>query len=179
MTQINLLPWREQERNLRKLRFFYALGGCIGLSIIAIIIIHLILSHRIQIQKDINTFFQSQIQLNNAEITELEAKQKAQLETRDKIAFLVNLQNESFKAVKLLNELVKIMPTTISLEILKREKNTITLIGIAQSNLDITLLMKRLANSTIFTQPVLKEISAKKDDPLAARMFQLQVEQQE
>jgi type IV pilus assembly protein PilN len=179
MTQINLLPWREQARHIKKMRFLITIGGFVILTLVLVLFVHIFFKNAIRHQQKRNTFLQTQISQSQTSYTELEKNKAAQDLTLEKIGFLVGLQNKSYRAVKLFNELPKIVPENVTLIKMKREGNSVYLQGTAPTNLDITALMKNLTRSKVLVQPDLNEISAKDATEENQKMFELKVVQKE
>lgn len=177
MTQINLLPWREQARKVKQIRFGITLGVFVCITLIIVGILHLYYHSVVNYQERRNAFIQTQITKATAELAELDAKKEGQDEIVSDLAFLIMLRNESYNAVSLLDELVRVVPEGISLNRIVRNKNNIVLYGKSASDVQITLFMKNISKSSIFKQPVLSEFTAKENNVGNETYFQLQVEQ--
>ncbi len=188
--QINLLPWREQERRIKKIKFLLTLSSFIILTLLMVVIIHVFYKNAISSQQDLTVFLQKKISDSQIQYTELENTKKEQDITRKKIIFLMNLQNSiwikyscpfrnlqnnSFSAVRLFNILPKIIPSNISLLKLQRVDNIINLQGVAFTNLDITALMKKVTQSQVLVQPNLTEISSQNLTAEDERLFELKL----
>ncbi len=176
-TQINLLPWREQARYLKKVRLLLTLGAFVILTLLLVVIIHLFYKNAISYQQQRNTLLNNKISQSQQLFTELEKMKIEQDLIRKKITFLISLQDNSFRAVRLFNEIPKIIPSNITLVKLQRNQDIIILQGIAYSNLDITALMKKLTQSSILIQPDLTEITTKDLPEENEKMFALKIVQ--
>lgn len=179
MIQINLLPWREQARHAKQIRFLVILIAFIGLTLFILLALHIYLNALISNQQSINTYLQTVITQEQTALASLNKEKKSLAAIDSQLHFIISLRNNSFHAVRLLNELTKVLPEEITLNKIVREENIITLFGAAKSGLDITHLMKNIAQSAIFTQPVLTEISSEKNDIESEKYFQLKIEQRE
>lgn len=179
MTKINLLPWREQARRARKLQFVYILAGAIGIAILFIVILHLYYNMLIGHQQSRNIFLQTQIDREQTTLGILAKKKKEQTVVDTELHFIFGLREKSYQAVRLLDELPRIVPEGLSFNNIARTSKGIILIGKAQSNLEITLFMKNIAKSKIFKQPELTNITGKESAVGEERSFELKVEQQE
>ncbi len=177
MTQINLLPWREEKRKKLQIRFGIAAAISAILAIFFIICWHIYYDDLINHQQQRNQFLQDTLQQEGTKLMGLNKKDKQQVIISNELNFLINLRKQSYQAVELLNELPKVVPDSIQLEIVIRKGNKIFIGGRSQSNPPITLLMENMAKSTIFNQPVLTRIIGQENKEGEDRHFQLQVEQ--
>lgn len=185
MTQVNLLPWREEARRIKKLRFLITFALFISFSIVIEIIVHIFFSGLIHSQEDTNNYFQSQLTKEQAVVANLNKKKKNDSTIVTELQEAYNLQNQSFKAVSLMNLFANIMPEGATLTKFTREGDNITLMGKAQSSLEVTALMENIVKTNKFNQPVLTEISGQendKDKPKTAnageeKLFQIKVVQ--
>jgi len=177
MLQINLLPWREQARLVKKKQFNLVLAGFIGLTVFFVLMIHFYFDGLINYQQKRNTFLQDQLTQAEAELAALN-KKKNEVQVIDAaLHFIISLREKSFQAVRLLDGLVRVVPEGVTLNKIARADNTITLLGSAQSDIQITYFMKNMENSPIFYQPTLSEISSKETSMGDETYFQLKVEQ--
>lgn len=183
MTQINLLPWREQRKLIQKNKFILLLVSFVGITIFIIVALHFYMSTMISQQNQNNDFLQAEITKEQNIIESLKKKKKEQENLTTKIQFIFSLRTMDYQAVEFLNELVHIIPESVFLTKISREGNDITLSGTASSNLQITLFMKNLSKSTIFDQPILTEMSdqenktAGQEASVIEKRFQLKVKQ--
>lgn len=179
MIQINLLPWREQARQVKKMRFIIALSSSVILTFLIIVGIHAYFSRAISIQQKRNAFIQSEIDQEQAKLEKLQTLKKEHLAIESQLRLIAKWRTENFQAVRLLNELINITPRTIFITKLTRASNIVTITGKAQSNAQVTYFMKEIANTFIFKQPSLTEISKEKSNKKGEGYFQLKVEQKE
>ena len=176
MVQINMLPWREQARQIKKKNFFVSLAGAIGFTLFIIFLFHVYYDDLIAYQNKRNLFLQTEIGNKQVEINELRKKKEEQDVVESKLQFLMGLRVQSYAAIRLLNELIRIVPDTITLSKMNREDNMITIEGKAQSDLSITAFLKAISQSSLFNQPVLTGISSGAGEG-AEKSFQVKVEQ--
>lgn len=177
MTQINLLPWREEARQRKKIEFGVTIGAAILLVIFLSILVHFYLSGLITTENNRIAFLQNALTQKGTELNNLKDKKKKQLSIETELGFLYGLKAKSYNAVRLMNELETKVPGTITLEKLTREKNQIHIEGEAQSELQITLFMKNLGTSVYFTQPTLTRISETKENVGTERSFEVVVDE--
>ena len=178
MIQINMLPWRERAREIKKKNFFISLAISIGFALFLIFLFHMYYYDLIAYQDKRNAFLQAEIAEKQTEINELRKNKEQQALIQTKLQFLMGLREKSYRAVRLLNEMLRIVPDSITLSKLARDENAITIEGRAQSELAITAFLKSISEVSIFNQPVLTGINSQQNNTDSAeRFFQIKVEQ--
>lgn len=177
MTQINLLPWREEARQRKKIEFGITIGIAVVGVILFSILIHIYLSGLIFIENKRIEFLQNALTQKGGELNGLKDKKKKQITLESDLAFLYELKIKSYNAVRLMNELNKSVPKTIRLDKLSRENKKIKIEGQAESELQITLFMKTLAQSLYFIHPTLTTINDTKENVGTERDFELDIEE--
>ena len=178
MTQINLLPWREQQRQDSKIQLAIVFSIGLGLALLVVLLAHFYMTSLIKTQQKRVNFLTSELAQIKTDMINLNKQKEQVTQVESALNFIIGLRAKSFRAVHLLNQLAAVTPESITLISVMRDKDLVLLEGEAQSDLDITQLMKRLSGLPGFTQPVLTEISAKKEPPMTERYFRLKVNQQ-
>jgi type IV pilus assembly protein PilN len=179
MAQFNLLPWKEQERQIQKIIFAATVGAFAVLALFFVILCHFYLYGALKYQEKRNSFLESELGQAQSFLADLEKQQAQEHVLIDEMHFIINLRDQNFQAVRLLDALAILTSSTISLTKVAREGNAVTVDGVALSDIEITLFMKNLAKSTIFEQPVLTGITEKKVGEIVQRSFQLKLLQRE
>lgn len=179
MTQINLLSWREQAKQAKKIRFG-AIAACFAiLAIIVIFLLHLYYRGQLNTQLDRNNYLQSQLQNEQGQLTQLIAEKKKLAATNTALNFIVGLQEQSYRAVLLLETLVKSVPDSVTVNKIMREGNVIKIQSKALSNDDVSTFMENLEKTKIFKQPELTLITAKENTTDSSILFEINVELKE
>jgi len=180
MVQINMLPWRERAREIKRKNFFTALGGVVGFALFIIFLFHLYYDDLIHYQEKRNVFLQNEIAQKQMALDKLRVNKEQQGLIQVKLQFLIGLREKSYHAVQLLNELIKTVPDTITLSKLARDGNALTIEGKAQSDLAVAAFLKSISENAFFAQPVLTGISSQQNSADSeTRFFQIKVEQRE
>lgn len=177
MIQINLLPWREQERKKEQIRFGIVVGIFAGFGLFFTIFFHMHYSAIISRQMERNAILQAALDQESNSLMTLNKQQSALMNVDDQLHFIFDLRESSYRAVRLLSELAIVNPDAITLYKIIRAGNQITVFGKAKSNLQITLFMDGIEKSPFFDQPVLTEIIGKENATGEERSFQLKIEQ--
>jgi type IV pilus assembly protein PilN len=164
MSNINLLPWRDEYRHDKKREFFTIL---ILASIVASVIALLWFNHtdsQIDAQKQRNNLLATEIaQLENKvkEIVSLR-KRREQLETR--ITIIQDLQFNRPLVVRYFDEFARAVPEGLYFSKLDRKGDQFSVQGITESNNRVSTLMRNLDRSDWFEAPNLKAVIADKFD---------------
>lgn len=176
MARINLLPWREQQREERKKRFVTALVGVLVVAVGIVLLIDQALGRAITQQTARNTFLQGELVQLDArikEISELKARRKQLLE---RMKIIQDLQGNRPIIGRVFDQLVRTLPDGVYFTDIKMLDNVIAINGIAESNNRVSDLMRNLEASDWLEGPVLNEVKASAA-PDQANAFQLTVRQ--
>lgn len=157
MIRINLLPHREEKRKARRQQFFALSGLIVLMAGLIALLVHSVISGRIDAQQAKNDFLKAEIAKLDKDIDEIKRlkEQIAALLSRKQV--IESLQANRSEVVVLLNELAKQVPDGVYLKGVKQTGTKINLIGYAQSNARISNLMRNLEASPLLEQPTLVE----------------------
>jgi type IV pilus assembly protein PilN len=160
MIRINLLPHRELKRKARQQQIA-VLAGLVGLLAIAVVMsIHTINAGKIDYQNGRNQYLTDQIAILDKEITEIREIKTQTQELLARKQVVETLQSSRSEVVHLLDQLVRLLPDGVYLQSVKQEDHNITLVGYAQSNAWVSVLMRNLESSQWLESPLLVEIKA-------------------
>lgn len=173
MTQINLVPWREQARRAKKIRFGLMLLAVIVFALLVLLGLHGRYNRLIKHQEGRNDFLSQKLGAEQGELNKLNAEKKLQLIILDQVRFVLALREDDYKTIELLNSLTHVVPEAVVFTKVMRTGSQITLIGRAKSNLQITQLMKNIESTALFDQLQLSVISGKENTSGEERTFQL------
>jgi len=158
--EINLLPWREEQRARRSKRFYVALGlaAVLGLGGGYGMTWHYEQSTSAQQQR--NSLIQAQSrQLDSAirEISELEAIREQMLE---QVRIFTELQVGRTQTVHVMRDLTASLVDGVHYVQLNRQGAALRLAGSAENNRQVSDQLRALAAAATFTEPVLSEVEA-------------------
>ncbi|HAT7072086.1 TPA: pilus assembly protein PilN [Legionella pneumophila] len=158
MTEINLLPWREQKREQEKKLFTTML--LIGIIIAAAIVflMNFYVSHLISNQTNRNQILQKEITALDEQIKEIKALKQIREGLISRMSIVQNLQSIRTLMVHLFDELVRIIPPGIYITKIQREHDVITLWGYSESNTSVSILMRNIDADVWIQNPILTEI---------------------
>ncbi|HAU1151026.1 TPA: PilN domain-containing protein [Legionella pneumophila] len=158
MTEINLLPWREQKREQEKKLFTTML--LIGIIVAAAIVflMNSYVSHLISNQTQRNQILQKEITALDEQIKEIKVLKQIREGLISRMSIVQNLQSTRTLMVHLFDELIKITPPGIYITKMQRERDVVTLWGYSESNTSISILMRNIEANVWIQNPVLTEI---------------------
>lgn len=168
MTEINLLPWREHKREQdKKLFTTMSLMGVIFAALIVFLIntyaVHLVNNQTIR-----NQTLQKEITSLNEQIKEIKVLKQVRDGLISRMSIVQNLQSTRTLMVHLFDELIKVMPPGIYVTKLERQNDVVSLWGYAESNTNISLLMRNIENNAWIQLPILTEIKRMDEKKQAA-----------
>ena len=160
MSHINLLPWREKQREKQKQLY---LGLLVGLSLLTVALViggGSILESRIAAQQKRNQFLEKQIAVLDVEIGKIGTLKKQKNAIQMRISLIQQLQQHRNVSPKVMDELANIVPPGIAFRKFSRMQNQIEIIGISESNNRLADFMRRLESSSTFIESELASIVA-------------------
>lgn len=163
MTEINLLPWREQKREREQKEFItYLLIGLIS-SLVISFLINYYANHLVDIQTQRNERLKSEITQLEKQIKEIAEIKKIRQALIARMNIVQNLQATRILTVRLLDEIIRILPDGVYLYEVRRVGDKVTVLGYAESNTNISHLMRNIEKSTWIQDPELTEIKKTAD----------------
>ena len=158
MIRINLLPHREIRRQALQRQFIFT---AIGVAVIGAgiwLLVHTMLTDRIDNQRDRNRFLSDRIVELDKQIAEIKKlrEQTAQLLARKQV--VESLQANRAESVHLLDQLVRQLPDGVYLKEVKQVGQRVGITGYAQSNARVSTLMRNLESSPWLERATLVEI---------------------
>lgn len=162
MARINLLPWREWERERRKKEFLTNLAAVLVVAGLLVFAGAWMLDSRIEYQEARNEFLKKEIAVLDERIAEIRDLQKTRDELLARMRVIQELQGNRPVIVRVFDELVRTLATGVHFRTLRMQGTTLTVEGVAESNNRISTLMRNLDGSDWFASPNLRSI---KEDP--------------
>ncbi|MFT5259098.1 MAG: type IV pilus assembly protein PilN [Saprospiraceae bacterium] len=175
MGSVNLLPWREERRYRRDKRL-------LGVSIIywlvcaAIVILMLSsISGSVSSQNKRNQFLIGHNARLNVEIKDVEQLKEDKIELLARIEIIQNLQDNRVQIVHVLDDMVRKLPSGVTLDVMSKQDKKIKLIGRAQSNSRVSELMNYLDSSLWFGKSDLTVVNVTDEENNKLSQFELAV----
>jgi type IV pilus assembly protein PilN len=173
MTRINLLPWREARRALRQRELIMMLVAAALLASGAVFLVHTEIANRIEIQQERNNYLRGEIARLKKAAEELQELQKTKNRLVERLNVIQKLQASRPGMVRMLDELVRLIPQDIFLTEFKTASNQVTLKGIARSDNVISDFMRSIRDANLFGEPALQIIETRNVNNVQARVFEM------
>ncbi len=175
MSGINLLPWREDQRQRRDKRLlgmsiFYWLACIAGVFLMLSAI-----SKSVNDQDSRNQYLQGQTAKLNRQIQDIEKLKDDKEELLSRIEVVQNLQDNRVQIVHVYDDMVRKLPRGVTLDVMSKEDKEIKLTGRAQSNARVSELMNRLDSSLWFGKSDLSVVNVTDDQNNKLSQFELVV----
>jgi type IV pilus assembly protein PilN len=173
MPRINLLPWREQERKIRRREFTVAAGGAVFASIIFILGGKLLYSSWTDAQNEKNNLLKKEIVKLDAQIADIQDLETRKQRLVARMEIIEKLQRKRPEIVHLFDEIVKTVPDWIYLTAIKQTGNKLEIRGVAQSSTRVSTFMRNIDSSVWMDNPVLQVVESAKESATGGSNFTL------
>lgn len=160
MAHVNLMPWRESQRQQEKKQYLLGLAGLAAVVGLLFWFIGAGVDQLIQNQNTRNQFMQTQIAVLDAKIAKIKSIKESKQAIEQRMALIEQLQASRNVTPRILDELARIVPSGISFVSLTRRENSIEVLGISESNNRLAEFMRRLELSQVFINGELSSIVA-------------------
>ncbi|WP_100642695.1 PilN domain-containing protein [Alteromonas facilis] len=173
MAHINLLPWREKQRQAQKQQY-------LGVLFVTAVFVGLVfwfvgafIDQQISQQNARNDYLSAEIRTLDAQIQKIKTIKDAKLAIEQRMALIEQLQTSRNIAPRVFDELARIVPPGVAFRTMTRTGNRIDIDGISDSNNRLSDFMRRLETSDVFTNGVLSSIVADTTSSEAVSEFKL------
>lgn len=173
MTQINLLPWREQKREQEKKLFTTMLLGCVIAAAFIVFLINYYAANLVSNQSMRNEMLQKEINAMNNELEEIKNLEKAKKTLISRLSIVQHLQSTRTLMVHLFDELINVMPAGVYLTQVQGKNDIISITGYTESNTYVSILMRNIELDDWLHNPVLSEIKKEAKKQPADNEFKL------
>src|SRR5271169_3024675 len=173
MPRINLLPWREQERKVRRREFMVAAGGAVIAAIIFTGGGKLLYTSWTDSQNEKNALLKKEIVKLDAAIADIQDLENRKQRLVARMEIIEKLQRKRPEIVHLFDELVKTVPEGIYLTQMKETGKKLEIKGIAQSSTRVSTFMRNIDASSWMDNPQLQVVESSKDSPTGGSSFTL------
>jgi type IV pilus assembly protein PilN len=173
MPRINLLPWREQERKIRRREFMVAACGAIVAAAVFVGGGKLVYSSWTDSQTEKNNLLKKEIVKLDAQIADIQDLETRKQRLVARMEIIEKLQRKRPEIVHLFDEIVKTVPDGIYLTAIKQSGNRLEIHGIAQSSTRVSTFMRNIDSSVWMDNPVLQVVESAKDSPTGGSNFTL------
>ncbi len=159
-TNINLLPWREEQQEIERLQFIAMMAvGCV-IALAIVVGIHFLFDHKLSYQNELNGILKQEITVLDSKIAEINELEKEKQRLLARMAIIQELQGNRPHVVRLFDNLVRTIPDGLYLVSLTREGQAIAIQGKAESNTRVSKFMRNIESSDWLSRPLLNVIKA-------------------
>jgi type IV pilus assembly protein PilN len=175
MANVNLLPWREIQRQEKKKDFLIVLGMVAAIALLLAVVWGYWVNWQIDWQTDRNNLLVREIAVLDEKVKEIKELKLRRQQVLERMEVIKALQGNRPGVVKVFDEFVRSVPSGVFFIEAKRVGENVALVGFAESNNRISTLMRQLDASDRFKEPNLTKVDA--DDTLGEQgsRFELQV----
>ena len=163
MPRINLLPWREEQRKERKLRFMVAMGGACALSLLVTGAAYLTFNAAIDSQMQRNERLRGEIKLLDKQIEEINNLEQAKQNFVARMDIIEKLQRSRPEIVHVFDEIVRTLPDGVYLTGVKQTSKRFKFDGVAQSSTRVSTFMRNIDSSQWLRNPELEVVQTGKN----------------
>ena len=177
MTQINLLPWREEMRQEQKKQFAVMVVMTLVFGAAVVGLIHFQMQNKIDYQQSRNRFLQQEIVKLDEEIKEISELKKVRRSLIERMEVIQDLQRSRPTIVHLFTEIVGTVPNGVYLKSLGQTGSNLLVNGEAESNARVSTYMRNLQASDWLKDPNLTVIEIEDKTVNRISTFTLTVKQ--
>ena len=158
MPSINLLPWREAERQKRQRDFGMAMGGAVIAAIAVILLASLAYSQMLDHQNARNDRLKAEIVELEKSIAEIDGLEQQKERLLARMEIIEQLQKSRPEIVHLFDELARQLPEGVYLTGMKQTGTRVEIRGIAQSSTRVSALMRQIDASEWLGDPEVERV---------------------
>jgi type IV pilus assembly protein PilN len=162
MAHINLLPWREEQRQEQTRQFATVAALSMVLTGALIFLVHVTFNNQIDHQKFRNKILQDEIKTLDESLKQIAALEETKEQLLARMDVIQSLQQRRPQIVHLFDDFVRTVPEGIYLTNIKQEGDQLTIKGVAESNGRVSAYMRNIDASAWMSTPKLKVIETKK-----------------
>ena len=152
MARINLLPWRDERRQLRKREFFTQMAVAAGLAALTVFGGMMFMNSQIELQTQRNQYLKDKVADLDRKIVEIKALETRKSTLLKKKEIIENLQGDRSLMLNLFIQLSKTIPEGVALGGLKQAADLISLDGRAQSEARVAQYSRNLESSAFLKE---------------------------
>ena len=178
MAQINLLPWREERRQILKKEFLASIALVLAIGAGLVMLADRVVNSQIDNQNARNEYLAENIKELDKQVAEIRDLQKRRNQLLDRMKVIQELQGNRPIIVRVLDQLVRTVPDGVFYSKLSTVGKQITISGVAESNNRVSSLMRRLDASDWLANPNLDKVQTEPKFGAEANTFVMTVDVQ-
>ena len=160
MPRINLLPWRDEQRKERKLKFMVAMGAAAVGALVVTGAVYLLYTGMVDAQDSRNELLTQQIKHLDRQIEEINDLEQTKAQFIARMQIIEKLQRSRPEIVHLFDQIVKTLPDGVYLTGVTQTGEHLKFSGVAQSSTRVSAFMRNIDASQWMKNPTLEVIQA-------------------
>ena len=177
MARINLLPWRDELREKRKKEFIAVSVAVALLGVLGVAATWMYFDHKLEDQNQANQLVMTTNQNLDTQLKSLEGLQEQRDAIVERMKLIQGLQGQRPVAVRLVDELVRVTPSTMYITKFVRQGDKFTIEGRADSPNTVATLLRGLEASSWYRNAFMNSFLAveeSKDKPASSLVPRLE-----
>lgn len=160
MPHINLLPWRELQREQSKKKFITLLMAVVIACFVTMYALSTFYSGLKEGQMLKNNYLSSEITMLDQKIRDIRDLDKKKENLQQRMRLIEELQSSRNLGTQIMDEVAKIVPTGVYLTKLERRGSAIHVVGRSESNNHLSNMLREVQNSYLLEKPTMQGIVA-------------------
>jgi len=156
MPRINLLPWRDEERKERKLKFLVALGGAAIAACLVAGVGYMMMDSMVSAQDARNEKLRSEIAELDKQIEKINSLEADKARFIARMEVIEKLQRSRPEIVHVWDEIAHQLPDGVYLTGLSQNGTRLKFEGVAQSSTRVSTFMRNIDGSSYLKNPELE-----------------------
>jgi type IV pilus assembly protein PilN len=177
MPRINLLPWRDEERKERKLKFLVALGGAAVAACLVAFVGFLLMDSMVSAQEARNQRLNEEIAVLDRQIEKINSLEADKARFIARMEVIEKLQRSRPEIVHIFDEISKQIPDGVYLTGISQSGSRIKFEGVAQSSTRVSAFMRNIDGSDYLKNPELEIVQTSRDKNVSGASFVLFADQ--
>lgn len=164
MAKINLLPWRDELREQRKKQFIAMCVGVAILGLVAVMLTWLYFDHKLNDQEQANQLITSTNQTLDSQLKTLDGMQERRNAIIERMKLIQGLESQRPVTVHLIDELVRVVPSSMYVTKFNRTGDKFTIEGRAESPNTVAELLRGMEASPWFRNAFMNSFLAAEEN---------------
>jgi type IV pilus assembly protein PilN len=167
MPRINLLPWRDEQRKERKLKFLVWLGGAALGACVVTGVGYMLMDSMVSAQEARNSRLGEEIAVLDRQIEKINSLEADKARFISRMVVIEKLQRSRPEIVHIFDEISKQMPDGVYLTAITQSGTRLKFEGVAQSSTRVSTFMRNIDGSSYLKNPELDIVQTKSDKDAA------------
>lgn len=172
---INLLPWREAQRERRTRKFYAVVAGMLVLGVVLGLLISHFYQLKLAAQQQRNGYISDHIERLNADIDGVSRYASDAERLGEQIEVFLALQSERTDAVQLFNDVAESVANGVIYQRLAKTGNSVSVTALAGNERQVSDQLRRIAALPSLGVPSLSAVESEQNG--SGRVFRFDVEQ--